>query len=211
MNRRFQNHLFWGTQAPLVSLAGGGLLVMASNRFAFALVVSGALVWVYGLSACCAHFLKAWFPRRGKHIIMIFVSAFSCSLYLLLLFLINPVLAMGTAFLILFTLPCCTGSGIVVRFLSADPVEALLRALWEALTLGGLILALALIREPLGFASLSLPGGVRGIVEIFKAEGEGFFPVRIISMSSGGLLLLGYGIALFHRRRSRYIHSEESP
>jgi hypothetical protein len=211
MNQRFQNHLFWGTQAPLVSLAGGGLLVMASNRLAFALVVSGALVWVYVLSTCCAHFFKAWFPQRGKPIIMIFVSAFSGSLYLLLLFLISPILAMGTSFLILLTLPCCIGSGVVFRLVSADPVEALLRALWEALALGGLILALALIREPLGFAALSLPGGVRGIVEIFSAEGEGFFPIRIVSASSGALLLLGYGVALFHRWRSPYIHSEESP
>jgi subtilisin family serine protease len=211
MNRRFQTHLFWGTQAPLAVLTGGGLLLMASSRLAFALVVCGALVWVYGLSTGCAHFLKPWFPRRGKYITLIFLSAFSGSLYLLLLFLVNPMLAMGTAFLILLAPPCCIGSGVVFRFDSAEPAEALFRAFWEALALGGLILALALIREPLGFAALSLPGGVRGIVEIFNAEGEGFFPVRIISASSGGLLLLGYAAALFYRQRSRYVNSEESP
>ncbi|MDR3167534.1 MAG: hypothetical protein LBT93_06285 [Treponema sp.] len=203
MNRRLQTHLFWGNRAPLSSLAGGGLFIMGSSRTAFALVVCGALLWVYGLSALGAYFFKPLFPRRGKIIILIFLSSFMASLYLLLLSLVNPLLVMGTSFLILLTPICCMGSGILFRLNSPDPAELLSRALLEALTLGGLILALALIREPIGFAALSLPGGIHGIIEIFNVEEGDFFPVRIISISAGGFFLLGYGLALFYRFRDQ--------
>ncbi|MDR2101420.1 MAG: hypothetical protein LBP43_02500 [Treponema sp.] len=226
MNRSLQGHFFWGNRAPLSSLVGGGLFIMASNRVAFALVVCGALLWVYGLSALCACFFKPLFPKKGKIIILIFLSAFMANLYLLLLSLASPLLVLGTGFLILLTPICCIGSGVLFRpadlhpadFHPADlrpadshPAEFLSRALLEALTLGGLILALALIREPIGFAALSLPGGIRGIIEIYSAEGEGFFPVRIISVSAGGFFLLGYGVALFYRFRGQDPRPEESP
>jgi hypothetical protein len=211
MNRRLQNHLFWGNRAPLFSLAGGGLFIMASNRVAYALAVCGALLWVYGLSTLCACFFKPIFPKRGEKIILIFLSAFTGSLYLLLLFFMNPMLAMGTTFVILLTPLCCIASGIVFPLRSSDPGEVFFRALLEALILGGLILALALIREPIGFASLSLPGGIRGIVEVFGPEDEGFFPVRIVSVSAGAFFLLGYGIAFFYRFRGQDTPPEGSP
>jgi Na+-transporting NADH:ubiquinone oxidoreductase subunit NqrD len=211
MNRRLQNHLFWGNRAPLSSLTGGGLFILASNRVAYALVVCGALLWVYGLSALCACFFRPLFPKRGEKIILIFLSAFMGSLYLLLLSFINPMLVMGTTFVILLTPLCCIASGIVFPLTSSDPGEVFFRALLEALILGGLILALALIREPIGFASLSLPGGIRGIVEVFGAEGEGFFPVRVISVSAGAFFLLGYGVAFFRRFRGQDTPSEGSP
>jgi hypothetical protein len=211
MNRRFQNHPFWGNRAPLSSLAAGVLFIMASNRVAYALVVCGALFWVYGLSALSAFFFKPLFPKKGETIILVFLSAFAGSLYLLLLSLLNPLLAMGTSFVILFTPLCCIASGIGSPLTSSDPGEVLSRALLDALILGGLILALALIREPIGFAALSLPGGVRGIVEVFGAGEEGFFPVRIISVSAGVFFLLGYGVAVFYRFRAQDTPAEDTP
>jgi hypothetical protein len=142
---------------------------------------------------------------------LIFFTALLGNIYLLLLFLISPLLAMGTSFLILLIPPCCIGSGILSRFDSLNPAEALVHTLLEALTLGGLIVALALIREPLGFAALSLPGRGEGIVEVFYAEGEGFFPVRILSASAGALLLLGYGVALFRHIGIKYVRFQGSP
>ncbi|MDR2102682.1 MAG: hypothetical protein LBP42_01115 [Treponema sp.] len=211
MNRRFQSHPFWGIQAPLSSLVGGCLLVTASNCLAFALVVCGALLWVYGLSVLGLRFLSPWFPQRGEKLILIFFTALLGNIYLLLLFLISPLLAMGTSLWILLIPPCCFGSGVLSRFSALDPAEALIRALLEALALGGLIIALALIREPLGFAALSLPGREGGIIEVFSAEKEGFFPVRIISVSAGAFLLLGYGVALFRHIGSQYVRFRESP
>jgi hypothetical protein len=84
--------------------------------------------------------------------------------------------------------------------------DVLGRTLTEALVLGGLIIALALIREPWGFGSFSVPGGQQGITELFSFVGSRFFPVQVISSSSGGLLLLGYALALF--RRLQHQHGE---
>jgi Na+-transporting NADH:ubiquinone oxidoreductase subunit NqrD len=77
----------------------------------------------------------------------------------------------------------------------------------ESLTYGALIVIIALIREPLGFSSLSLPGGAQGIIMLFSFSGQLFLPIRIIASSSGALLLLGYIIGLY--RHLKNIHAPE--
>jgi hypothetical protein len=181
---------------------------MASSRTAFAFIALGVLVWVYGLTALVCCFAGPFFPKKGKNLIVVFLSALFSSLYLLVLTLTSPFLAIETALIIALAPVSCISSEVVDRVKGLAPDEGVLRVVFEALTLGGLILALALIREPLGYGSLSLPGGLRGIIELFSGSGELFSPVRIISGSAGALLLLGYGIALFRRFRSRYIHTE---
>jgi hypothetical protein len=181
---------------------------MASSRTAFAFIALGVLVWVYGLTALVCCFARPFFPKKGKNLIVVFLSALFSSLYLLVLTLTSPFLAIETALIIALAPVSCIGSEVVDR---VKAPARLLRVVFEALALGGLILALALIREPLGYGSLSLPGGTRGIIELFSGSGELFSPVRITSGAAGALLLLGYGIALFRHFRSRYIHTEENP
>jgi hypothetical protein len=91
-----------------------------------------------------------------------------------------------------------------------DPEDALARALLEALVLGALLVALALIREPWGLGSLSIPGGTFGIIELFNYNTGGIVPLRIISGSTGAFLLLGYGVALFRFYRTRIAGSEDT-
>jgi hypothetical protein len=117
---------------------------------------------------------------------------------------------MGTGFFLFLVPPCCVGSGVFKRLESLDQAGALSRSLLESLVPGGLIVALSLIREPLGMGSVSFPGGVQGIVEISGGEYGGFFPVRIFAVSGGGLLILGYGIALFRYFRSFHTGGGES-
>jgi hypothetical protein len=46
--------------------------------------------------------------------------------------------------------------------------------------------------------SVSIPGSAQGIIEIYEGQNaETFLPGRLLSISSGGLLLLGYVIALY--------------
>jgi hypothetical protein len=71
------------------------------------------------------------------------------------------------------------------------------------------IVSFSLVREPLGFLSLSFPGGAQGIVKIFSSEKEGFFPILIVSVSSGALLLLGYGVSLYWYLRSKSGHGSD--
>jgi len=177
---------------------------MASSRFSFALVCAGALIWTHGLSALVFSAARVIIPTRGRRVILLFLAAFFCGIFMLLAGLINPLLILGTGFFLVLVPSCCLGSGFFKASESESPVEVFSRALLEALVIAGLILALALIREPLGMGTLSFPGGIQGMVEIFDINVEnGYIPVRFLSASAGGLLLLGYGIALFRYFREQ--------
>lgn len=204
MNRRFESHLFWGSHSPLSALTGTALIIIATSRFAFALICTGALIWVYGFSALIFSNARAILPGRGKMVVLLFLSSFLCGIYMLLAALVNPLLIMGMGFFLILVPPCCLGSGLFEASESEYPIEVFSRSLLEAIVLGVIILAVALIREPLGMGTLSFPGGSQGFVELLDSSGaEAFAPVRILSVSSGGLLLLGYGIALFRYFREQ--------
>jgi hypothetical protein len=93
-----------------------------------------------------------------------------------------------------------TGSGTAKRIQAMDLSEGLTESFFDVLAYCGLSLALALIREPLGFLSLSFPGGNRGMIFFFAGKTSLLYPV---SLSSGALLLLGYGIALYNVFKGR--------
>jgi hypothetical protein len=200
-----QSHIFWGSHAPLSTLCGGCLIILASSRLAFAIICVGALLWVYGITSLIYFSGQSIMPKKGKPVILLFLSGFVCSIFALLLGFINPLVIMGTGFFLILIPPCCIGSGIFERFQSMDLGAAVSQALLEGAVLGGLVIAMALIREPLGLGSISFPGGAQGLVEIFGEDG-GFFPIRIFSVSSGAFLILGYGVALFRYVRGFNAH-----
>jgi hypothetical protein len=94
-------------------------------------------------------------------------------------------------------------SGIFERVQSKSLSEKLFDSFLEAAMLGLLIVIFALIREPIGYLSLSLPGGAQGIMLLFSFETESFLPIRLISSSSGALLLLGYFFGLYRYYRAK--------
>jgi hypothetical protein len=196
--------------APLSTLAGGGLLIIASSRFAFALVACAALLWVYGLTVLSAFVAKPILPKRGIRVILLFLSGFIGSLFLLVLWLISPLLALGSAFIILLCPVYCMGSEIFAHLAAQTLEGALGKTLVDAGLLGFLIIALSLIREPLGFMTLSLPMVEGpGMVELFKVDDEtSLLPIRILTSAGGALLLLGYGVALFRYLRKPYLKEE---
>lgn len=210
-NRRFQSHIFWGYHSPLSALIGAPLIIMASSRLAFALVAAGAIVWVYGFTALISGGARRIIPSRGRKAVLLFLSAFLCGIFMLALSLLNPILSLGTGFFLLLVPPCCLGSGFFEASKDEELLETASRALLEALTLSAVIVALALIREPLGMGTLSLPGGAGGLVELFGSSGDkdGFVPLRVLSVSGGGLLLLGYAAALYRYFKARIGHSSE--
>jgi hypothetical protein len=199
-----QPHIFWGSRSPLASLCGGALLIIASARLAYALIVAGALLWVYGFSVLAVYPGSRLFPSRGKPLILIFLSSFIGSVYLLALWFTSPLTALEVFFPVSLVPLFCAGSGIFKRTESLALDEALGRAFSEAAVFGGLLILFALIREPLGFYTLSLPGSSRGITPLFVFE-EGFLPIRLVASSAGALLLLGYGVGLY--RYFRKIHA----
>jgi hypothetical protein len=203
-----QAHIFWGSRSPLAALSGGALLVIASARLAYAITSAGALLWVYGFSALAVYFGRRIFPARGRPLILIFLAAFIGGVYLLLLWFASPLMALELFFLVSVIPLFCAGSGVFSRTEALAFGDALARSLSEAAVFGGLIILFALIREPLGFCSLSLPGASQGIVLLFSFEG-GFLPVRLVASSAGALLLLGYGAGLYRYFRKTYAPREE--
>ena len=203
--------LFWGPHAPLSTLMSAGLMILATSRLAFAIGAAGALVWVYTLTALVLGFAKPILPKRGLPVLHLFLTGFWGSLYILILHCLSPYLGMETAFIALLCPLSCIGSGICRRIEGLARGDSILKAFLEALALGGVLVALGLIREPLGFGSLTLPGGPQGLLVLLDSpDSAAFFPVQIIAGTSGGLLLLGYALALFRRFKRRFTQ-EETP
>jgi hypothetical protein len=204
INPYMQSHPFWGLHAPLSTLISAGLILMASVRIAYALLILGALFWVYELTVLVSISCRRYFSRRGRGLLSVFLASLMGSIFLMLIYFINPPLAMETTFLIILTPISCIACGIGERIKGMNIEDALGRALMEALVLGGFIIALALIREPWGFGSFSVPWGQQGITELVSIADFRFFPVQVVSFSTGGLLLLGYALALFRRFQNQH-------
>lgn len=199
MNGRLRSHVFWGKHAPLSALTGAGLLIMASSRLAYAVFSAGGLLWVFGLTALGFFSAQKILPVKGKPIILLFIASLASSMYLVLMSILNPLLVAETWFFLAFIPPYCIGSGLFELPDIQDLGELLPRAWLEAACLGLIIIAVSLIREPLGSGSLSFPGGTWGFMELVVSgeEGEGFFPISLLSVSAGGFIVLGFCIAVF--------------
>jgi hypothetical protein len=196
-------HLFWGGHAPLSTLSGAGLLILASSRTAYAILVLAALLWVYLLTVLAVGFARPILPEQGRSLVIILISTVLDSMFLLIVSVINPLAAMEITLLILLVPVYLMSSELIPRLKPLDMENALIQAFSEALVFGLLIFALALIREPLAYGSLSVPGGPLGILELFSTGEKRFFPVRIVGSTAGALFLLGYGIAFFRRFKPR--------
>jgi hypothetical protein len=209
MNKPLHYRIFYGNTIPLISLSGAALLIMVSERLAHAIVVTGALVWVYCLSSLAAYFGVRIFPRQGRTIVLVFLTSFIAGLYLLLLWMLSPLCALEV-FLVISIIPLFSiGSGIF-RHLETFSLQAVVsHSFSEAMILGALLVIFALIREPLGYLSLSLPGGSLGIVLLFSFSTESFLPIHLITSSCGALLLLGYFLGLYRYLKTQYTPQED--
>jgi hypothetical protein len=169
------------------------------------MVAVAGVVWVYILTTLVVSTAKPILPKTGKNIVAVFLMGFIAGVYLLLLWFISPFLTLGSLYIILL-IPCCfINSNTFKNIESASVATAISYAAWDALAIGIPIIGLSLIREPLGFKSLSFPGGEQGIVELFGDSRENdFLPIRLLASSSGAFLLLGYITALFISMKRRY-------
>jgi Na+-transporting NADH:ubiquinone oxidoreductase subunit NqrD len=117
----------------------------------------------------------------------------------LFLFLLNPFLAWSLSLALLLVPVLAVDTGVCMRFINLSPRDAVLRAFAEGLFWSALILAFALIREPIGNLSLSLPGGSRGIMEFVFNKTLQEDAVRLVSVSAGALILVGYFIVIVRK------------
>jgi len=202
MNTQMQSHLFWGINSPLTSLTGITLLLTASGRISFALICTLALLWVYVFVMTAVKLGGAYFPLWGRNITLLFLSSLAAEIFLLLMWILDPRTALESAFFVFLVPLVFMASGLCGRVLEFDMAEIISQSMAEALILGMLILGLAMIREPLGFGSVSVPG--MNIARFAREE-----PLRFFQASSGALILLGYGTAVYRYYRNRYTNSED--
>ena len=127
-------------------------------------------------------------------------------LFLYLLWILSPITALEVFFIVSLVPIFCVSCRIFDRIASLKPREAIARASSEALVMSLLIIVFAIIREPFGFLSLSVPGSCQGIFFLIKSNEEGMLPIRLISDSVGALLLLGFAAGLY-----RYFRSNNAP
>ena len=206
MSNTSHQHLFWGPASPLAALSGGGLLVMATVRFSYAVIAGAALFWVYCLSVLIFRAAARIFPRRGTVVCQTFLASFTAGVFLLLFWMLCHLATLEMFFIVSLVPLFCVSSGIFRRISDFDISESLTRAWSEAAVMVVLMLAFALLREPLGLLSLSVPGGAQGIIFIFSADIEKLLPIRLIAGSAGALILLGYGAGLY-----RYFRNINAP
>jgi hypothetical protein len=202
VNGQSQSHLFWGINSPLSSLTGAALLIMASGRIAFALIALISLLFVYVFTMIAVKLGTPLFPQQGQNMVLLFLSSLFSSFFFILLWIIDPVSAMECSFFIILVPAAFVSSGLYARIVEYDMLEIVSQSIAESFIMGMLILGVALIREPLGFGSLSVPGF--DIVRFTKEE-----PVRFFQSSAGALVILGYGIAIYRHFRNQYTNSED--
>jgi hypothetical protein len=188
--------------SPVGVLPGCGLLIISSGRLSHAITAVGALVWVYGLTTLVIYAAARIFPRHGGTTLVSFLASFMAGCYLFTLWLLSPLCALESFFAVSLVPVFYMASGASKRFNALSAEDSFFSSFFEALSLGVLLLAFALIREPLGFMSLSLPGGAQGSVMLFFFDAESFLPIRLIASSGGALLLLGYFWGLYKSMNS---------
>jgi hypothetical protein len=208
MSKYLETHPFWGPQGPLFSLSSGALLILASSRLAFALITALALLFIYVLSAVISLWAKKIIPGRGRCLVLIFIAGFFSGIFALILSLASPLFVLELNVIILLVPISFISTPVIRNFDALAPDDGLYEAILEAMMLGGLIIGFALIREPLSYGALSIPGS-QGIIEWAFADREHPYFSHLISAASGGLILLGYAAALCRKIRKETLGGEE--
>jgi Na+-transporting NADH:ubiquinone oxidoreductase subunit NqrD len=209
-----QSHLFWGIHSPLSAFTGVGLIVIASGRIVSALICLAALLWTNALTLFVAGIGRKALPEKGHDTVLVFVASFASFLFYFFVSVVSPFQAMENTLCILLCPVFLLASGLYSRAHEYDTPEMVFQAVSEALVLGALVLALALIREPLGSGSVSLPGFglIRFTGELSEIPPESrppLEPIGLLKLSSGAFIILGYGVALYRHWRNIYTNQED--
>ncbi|MDR2491143.1 MAG: hypothetical protein LBD20_07055 [Spirochaetaceae bacterium] len=198
-NETLRKFAYSWTEPPYIPLSAVTLIVLATGRLSAALIGIAALFWTFTFSLCICRCLKKLLPESGKRFIVIMVSSLIASFFYLILYGINPVMAIESSLHIAVTPFIYCSYRFEKQDGGTELSEIVLPPLSAVFSISVLMFAFALIREPLGYASLSLPGGKAGIIELFNRGGGFPYAVEFIARSAGVLLILGYVLAAFRR------------
>ena len=204
---------FFGSQSPLGGLTGIGILLMGSARLSWAIAIAGSLIWVYGLTSITFTLLLSVFgkkimPVKGRNALYVCLASFWGCLYLFVFWLLCPLAAIETLFVLLLVPLYYAVSGIVDQIpsfldnVNIDKFDSVSEAVSQAGVLSGIMIAFSILREPLSYCCLTVPGSYQGMITIMYFSSNSFFPIGIFAASSGALLLLGYIISFYQFGKS---------
>jgi Na+-transporting NADH:ubiquinone oxidoreductase subunit NqrD len=205
----FIGYLFRFFHRPLTTLSAAALLVVASSRLAFAIIAMIDVTVVYLFTALISEILRRvrifkqspheiWLlPKKNQKIFCLFLSNFIGCIFFFVLYCISPLLALETIFITLFVTMFVYLEEAGEKYSDMPLLHIVKKCFTDSAFLGILAIFIALIREPIGYATLSLPGGNSGIIELFNKDGSFPFTVEIISLSSGAFLLIGFIMTMF--------------
>jgi hypothetical protein len=205
----FIGYLFRFFHRPLTTLSAAALLVVASSRLAFALIAMIDLTVVYLLTALISETLKRvrlfkhssheiWLlPKKNQKIVCLFLANFIGCAFFFALYCAFPLLAIETIFITLFVPIFVYIEEAGEKYADVPLLHIVKNCFKDSAFLGILAIFIALIREPIGYATLSLPGGNGGIIELFNKDNSFPFTVEIISLSSGAFLIIGFIMTMF--------------
>ncbi|MDR0383422.1 MAG: hypothetical protein LBH50_05490 [Spirochaetaceae bacterium] len=177
---------------PVSSMSGIALFIIAGSRFSYAIVAVCSLFWVFLLGTFANAMLRGVSSKTGRKLLNVMFASSAGSLYYLFLYLLNPLLAMETVLICALSPVFFMASGLSAAPENPHEEETIKKAARYPLSLGIVTLVFSLLREPLGFATLSVPGGKRGIIELFNSAGQYPYAVQLVSSSTGALFLLAY-------------------
>ncbi len=203
MNDRLHADPLWGKYGPLTTLTGAALIILSSSRFSFAVTTLGSLLWVYGLTIGTLKVMENLLPHAGRHGIAILLSSLYGYGYYFLFSLFSPLMALEITFPLALVPVAFIARGFYRQMDELSLSQALGTSLYEAFILGLLLIALALFREPFGFGVLTIPSP-QGAYEFFGSDLASHFSIRLVVSTAGGLLILGYLVALFRVIRNFY-------
>lgn len=194
MNQYDKSHP-WGPNSPLMSLTGLALIVSASSRLSYSAAVCLLLAGIYGITLSIVHLGKSIIPQKYKTVILIMIVTFIISLFYLIMSMINPVSALALYFIVFLVPLTFLSSEIVKRTGNLSFGEGITLGMKEALILGGIIIAISFIREPLGYGTLSIPFSGK-TVNLLPDTIREHVTLQVFAEPLGGFILTACLIAL---------------
>ncbi len=202
MSERIDATPFWSPRGPLQSLSCAVLLIAASDRLSHGLIVSLSAILSYSLAPLLSGLGERSVPPRARTFVRVITVSAVGAIVARMAALAWPVTAFSLS-LYLGAIPVCIlASRVLDSAESRGALRAAADAAREALVLAVLIVALALVREPLGYGVLSLPSH-DGYFLVLRSELLQSVAARAVSATAGALILLSYVLALHRRVRFR--------
>lgn len=202
MSERIDASPLWSPSGPLQSLSCAVLFIAASDRLSHALIVSLSAILAYSLSPLLSGLGERSVPARARTFVRVVTVSAVGAIVARLATLAWPVTAVSLSLYLGAVPVCILASRILTGGENRSPLRSAAEAAQEALVLAVLTVALALVREPLGYGVLSLPSH-DGYFLIFRSERLQSVAARAVSATAGAIILLSYVLALHRSVRFR--------